>query len=364
MHLAIEAQQLRHDHRGVGRYVRRLLSEMPRHRPSLRYTVGVARAADVAPVRQQLALLSGVLERSEVVELSAWRGMRCDVAWYPWNFVRHRPAAGAIVPTIHDLAPMLQLDGRWWKVVKRWRARRAYAHAVAAADRIITGAVIARDELVRVLGAPSAHIHVVPHAADGFAVDPTAADTLLHALGAHDPFLLAVGSQEARKNLRALYAAMDSLQARGRTMSLVLCGPRGTRVAGYGSRTPAWLHPAGFVSDAQLAALYVRSLALVFPSRYEGFGLPVLEALTAGGVVVCSNASTLPEVGGDAVLYFAPDDVKGLVHQVERLLDEPELRPILQARGAKQGALFSWAQSALGTLAAFDAAIASRMSRA
>lgn len=367
MHLAIDALQLRHDHRGVGRYVRRLLSEMPRHREELRYTLGVARASDVEPVREQLAELPGVLERAQVVPIADWRTLQCDVAWYPWNFVRHRPSAGAIVPTVHDLAPMLQFDGRWWKVLKRRRARRQYAHALAVADRVITGAAAARDEIVALLGADPRRIDVVPHAADSFGVaggatnDPASVastDALLASLQVTGPFLLAVGSQEARKNLRVLFAAAARLHAEGRGLRLVLCGPNASGVVGVGAPPPRWLRWAGFVSDEQLRTLYARCTALVFPSRYEGFGLPVLEALTAGGVVICSDASTLPEVGGDAALYFAPDDAEALAQQVRRLLDEPELRATLQQRGALQAARFSWAQSAKHTLAVFDAAIA------
>lgn len=370
MHLAIDALQLRHDHRGVGRYVRRLLTEMPRHREALRYTLGVARSADVEPVRAQLAALPGVLDRSRVMPIAEWRTLHCDVAWYPWNYVRHRPLTGAIVPTIHDLAPMLQLDGRWWKVLKRHRARRQYRHALAVADLVMTGATAARDEIVARLGADPRGIHVVPHAADGFrpqaesSVSPltsqqrgASADALLASLQVSGPFLLAVGSQEARKNLRVLFDATARLHAEGRALPLVLCGSNSSGVVGVGATPPSWLRWAGFVSDEALRELYARCTALVFPSRYEGFGLPVLEALTAGGVVVCSDASTLPEVGGDAALYFSPDDAAGLAQQVRRLLEEPELRGELLRRGALQAARFSWAQSARDTLAVFDAAI-------
>jgi glycosyltransferase involved in cell wall biosynthesis len=259
---------------------------------------------------------------------------------------------------------MLQLDGRWWKVYKRTRARLRYTRTIAGADHVITGATKAAEELVATFGIPRTRVSVVPHAADDFrAADPALVDTLLAQLGVAGPFLLAVGSQEPRKNLGVLYEAMRLLEQRGCKIPLVLCGPRGIHGFRHGDATPPWLRHAGFVRDDELAALYARASALVFPSRYEGFGLPVLEAMTVGGAVICADASTMPEVGGDAVLYFPPDDASALAAQVVRLLDDPALRATLVTAGARQASRYSWSRSALGTLAALDAGIAAHQRR-
>ena len=359
MHLAVEAIALTRNLRGMGRYARHLLAEMPAHRPELRYTILAKNAADVDPLTEQLAALPRVLERATVRPASAMARLDCDAAWYPCNFVTHRPRSGAIVPTVHDLYPMLQLDGRWWKIYKRSRARYRYTQTLSVADHVITGATKSADELMSVFGTARDRISVVPHAADGLpAVDRALVDPLLHRLDVSGPFLLAVGSQEPRKNLDVLYQAMRLLAAEGRDIPLVLCGPRGIHGVRPGEAAPPWLRHAGFVTDDELAALYARATALVFPSKYEGFGLPVLEAMTVGGVVICSNASTMPEVGGDAVLYFDPDDPHALVAQVTRLLNDDVLRGILLRAGAMQAAKYSWARSAQGTLSAFDLAIA------
>ena len=358
MHLAVEAIALTRNLRGMGRYARHLLAEMPAHRPELRYTILAKNAADVDPLTEQLAALPRVLERATVRPASAMARLDCDAAWYPCNFVTHRPRSGAIVPTVHDLYPMLQLDGRWWKIYKRSRARYRYTQTLSVADHVITGATKSADELMSVFGTARDRISVVPHAADGLpAVDRALVDPLLHRLDVSGPFLLAVGSQEPRKNLDVLYQAMRLLAAEGRDIPLVLCGPRGIHGVRPGEAAPPWLRHAGFVTDDELAALYARATALVFPSKYEGFGLPVLEAMTVGGVVICSNASTMPEVGGDAVLYFDPDDPHALVAQVARLLTDDVLRGTLLRAGAMQAAHYSWARSAQGTLSAFDLAI-------
>ena len=364
MHLAVEAIALTRNLRGMGRYARRLLAAMPAHDAELRYTIFAKNAADIAPLSEQLSVLPRVMERATVRASEAMRDTDCDAAWYPCNFVTHRPRSGAIVPTVHDLYPMLQLDGRWWKFYKRARARHRYAHTLASADHVVTGAVASGQELMSVFGVARDRISVVPHAADGFrAADPLLVNALLQRLDVRGPFLLAVGSQEPRKNLGVLYAAMRVLEAQGRTIPLVMCGPRGIHGVRPGDATPQWLRHAGFVSDDELAALYARATALVFPSRYEGFGLPVLEAMTVGGVVICSNASTMPEVGGDAVLYFDPDDAHALATQVTRLLDDRDLRGVLVRAGAMQAAHYSWSRSAQGTLSAINLGIAAHTRR-
>ena len=138
----------------------------------------------------------------------------------------------------------------------------------------------------------------------------------------------------------------------------MLCGPRGIHGYKPGDAVPSWLRHAGFVRDDELAALYARATALVFPSRYEGFGLPVLEAMTVGGVVICSDASTMPEVGGDAVLYFPPESADILVSQIIRLLDDNSLRETLSRAATLQAGKYSWSLAALGTLNAIDRGIA------
>jgi glycosyltransferase involved in cell wall biosynthesis len=359
MHLAVEAIALTRNLRGMGRYARRLLAAMPAHQPALRYSIFARDRADVATLSEQLAALPMVMERAVVRPASEMADVVCDAAWYPCNFVTHRPQSGAVVPTVHDLFPMLQLDGRWWKVYKRARARYRYSRTVGGADHVITGAQRSATEIIDTFSLAPDRISVVPHAADDFrAADATLVDPILDRLSVRGPFLLAVGSQEPRKNLGVLYAAMRQLAAAGRAIPLVLCGPAGIHGYRDGDRTPEWLRHAGFVRDDELAALYARATALVFPSRYEGFGLPVLEAMTVGGAVICSNASTMPDVGGDAALYFDPDDPAALASQITRLLDDTTLRDTLVRAGLQQASRYSWSQSAAGTLAAIDRGIA------
>jgi glycosyltransferase involved in cell wall biosynthesis len=358
--LAVEAGQLRGDRRGIGRYVHALLPAMLAEAPALgialEITLGVRSASDVDAVRASLR--PGLVPRVRVIPRAEWRREACDVAWYPWNFVRVRPPGGAIVPTLHDLAPMrADIDGRWWKVLKRVRARRAYTHAARAADVVLTGARAAADELVATLGVPADRIVVVPHAADTFATaaDAAAAEAVLATLGVHGPFVLALASRERRKNLGVLWRAMDELAQGPAALPLVLAGGGALALPDR-----PWLRRPGFVSDAVLASLYARATAVVVPSRYEGFGLPVLEAMTAGGAVICADASTLPEVAGAGALRFGPDDAATLARHVRALRDDAALAAALRARGRQRAADFSWRTSARATLGAFRQAMARR----
>lgn len=359
MHVAVEAIAITRNLRGMGRYARSLLAALPRERPDIRFSMFARNDGDIGPLTEQLASLPGVMERTVVRPAREMAEVECDVAWYPCNFVNHLPRRGAIMPTVHDIFPMLQLDGRWWKVVKRARATWRYRRAVTRADHVITVSELSASELVRHFDIARNNISVVPHGADDFRVaDRACADALLARLNVRGPFLLAVSSQEPRKNLGVLYRAMASLAERGEHIPLVLCGPKGVHGYRAGDATPSWLRQAGFVTDTELAALYARATALVFPSLHEGFGLPVLEAMTVGGVVISADASTMPEVGGDAALYFPPNDAAALAGQVTRLVGDPELSVTLREASVRQAAKFSWAASARGTITGFERAIA------
>lgn len=368
VHIGVDASRLVREKRGMGRYVRNLLRELPLARGGVTYTL-FARRGEQAALRDVVQPLGAVAASARMTETSQIPTAQVDVMWYPWNFVAPRALHSAVAVTIHDIVPMIRLDHRWWKVWKRAKYRQRYMHSVQAADAILADSRFTAQEIARVLKPDMSKVHEVLLASDDFALPPgdgdathherAASQDLLERLGVTGPFFMAVGAHEARKNLPVLFAAMRELKKRGAGVPLVLCGP-GTRLsnaAGAGAGADDWLKYAGFVSDAELASLYKTATALVFPSLYEGFGLPPLEAMQCGGRVICANASSLPQVVGDAALLFDPTDVNDLAKQLERLLNDDALRGVLTQRGLEQAEKFRWSKTAAQTLAAFDFAI-------
>lgn len=170
------------------------------------------------------------------------------------------------------------------------------------------------------------------------------------------PYWLSVGSLEPRKNYEALLNAFEQYQQRSRfRYPLWVAGGRGWKSEQIYSqlreledrRIARYL---GYVSDEQLAILYAGATGFLFPSWYEGFGLPVLEAMAQGCPVICSHAASLPEVGGDAVLYINPDRPTDIVEAMLRLEKSEDLRTTLKYAGLTQSRQFNWKKTALNTL--------------
>lgn len=347
----------------MGRYVRNVLRELPLVRDGIAFTVHAGSGGDNRDLR---ALLEGIGATAALADIRPHAELAtttADVAWYPWNFVTPAAQGAPIAVTIHDIVPMIRLDHRWWKVWKRAKYRRRYTNSVTVADAILADSAFTAAEIRRVLAPDMSKVHEVLLASDDFAPGVGDVSPLLAKLGVTGPFFMAVGAHEARKNLPVLFDAMRMLAARGIDTPLVLCGP-GTRLSkAAAAGDDHWLRYAGFVSDSDLAGLYARATALVFPSLYEGFGLPPLEALQCGGRVVCANASSVPQVVGDAALMFPPRDAGALAEQLMRIASDEALRAELTHKGAAQAAKFRWRDTARRTLEAFDSAIARKAHR-
>ena len=354
MHLGIEATKMLGERRGIGRYVRNLLRQFVLQRPAMRFTMYVARAEERAPLSALLGSWDEALgARTTIATIDALPDSDADVVWYPWNLITTAARRPMVVSTL-DLAPMLQLDNPWWRVLRRLKYRRRYRRTAARAAAILTISEFIKRDIVERLRVDPSRVTVTLLSADDMP-DGAATVPLPEQVAAiAGPWFLAVGGQEKRKNLHTLYQAMALLHARGLSVPLVQCGP------GMSAHTRAlhgaapWLMHVGYVSDAQLVALYRRATALVCPSRYEGFGLPVLEAMRAGGAVICADASSLPEVAGTAALRFPWNDASALADQMTRLLADQALREALIARGRDQADHFSWAATAAQTLSCFE----------
>jgi glycosyltransferase involved in cell wall biosynthesis len=280
---------------------------------------------------------------------------RADVFWFPWNVASSSPSGAAVVVTMHDVAPIALPDPRFlkWRKNLRWRVR--YSATARRATIIVADSAFTADEVHRMLGYPRERMRVVLLAADDFTAPPADQDAAtLERLGVQRPFVLTVGAADPRKNLALVQRAMLQVVARHPTVTLVLAGPRPHT---HRDEARPWQQTLGFVSEDELATLYRAAEVLVMPSTYEGFGLPVLEAMRLGTPVICARASSLPEVGGDAAAWVEPHDDTRLAATISELLSDGRTAAAMRAASLAQAGRFSWDETARLTLAAFDDAV-------
>jgi glycosyltransferase involved in cell wall biosynthesis len=354
---------------GTGTYIRHLVPALLRQDPGLEVKLFHARFDDAVPERWMRSLW--------VEELS--RGIR----WlYPrWNLTGrpslpqalaslelvHAPSPVGVPPaadgqrlvvTVHDLAFLVVphvFPSVWrnlFRVGLRAAARRA--EAIVAVSRNTAEDLLSRTRV------DPAKVHVIPEAAAApeEAADPEEA---VARLKVPRPYLLFVGTLEPRKNLVRLIRAYRRAAATGLPHALVLAGPLGWRhqtllreIALYGPGDVVLTGPLG---PAELDALYRSAAAFIYPALYEGFGLPVLEAMSRGVPTICSNTSSLPEVAGDAALGVNPASVREIASAIEVLLTDPALMQRLAERGRARAERFSWDETARLTLQVYEKAL-------
>jgi len=321
-------------------------------------------------------------EDLEAPERSGLQAATCEgyapdrLAWLPWPVARgiiklsHRlplpdlfhslslaypaPAGRPAVYTIHDLPPARFPDeGR----LPRWAKE-----AAQAAAGVVTPSEFAKTELMTLLGLLEERVHVVPNGYEQgvFHLGVPAADpAMLAALGIHGPFLLYSGGFTRRKNVRALLEAWAQLALSFPDLSLVLAGPTEPLAAVIAESLAPRVILAGYLDRAALPRVLKAATALVYPSIYEGFGLPPLEAMALGVPVVAVRAGAVPEVAGDCAV-LAPDGTpESLAAAMRTLLEDSALAASLRRRGPAQAGRFSWEDHAAQVLQIYGSVAAS-----
>ena len=360
-HYILDARTATPHFPGIGRYVSNLAEAMvPQLGGDERLTVlerpGYPVELPDHPATQSVVVNASPFSlRQQRVVPRVLREVGGDLYHSPYYLMPYRLGIPSIL-TVHDLIPLLFPEYSSWRA--RWLFRRMTAMALRASTRTIAVSHATRQDVLTYFAAPPDQITAIPEAADPhFFLQPeSAVHNLRQRYDLWDPFVLYVGSNKPHKNLVRLVEAWAEVTPSFPHITLVIAGswistyPEARTRAeqlDLSNRAVRWLGP---LSEKDLPALYGAATLFVFPSLYEGFGLPVIEAMACGAPVACSRVSSLPEVVGDSALLFDPEHASSIAEAIAQALGDDALRADLRERGLHRVSEFSWERTARETL--------------
>lgn len=353
---------------GIGRYIQNLIAHLPQVDGSCRITAITGAKTIELPVYANLDIQATArdipvysLIKEQFLLPAEMNRSAPDIFHYPsFNMPLRNPKPAVV--TIHDL--VYYLDPASCSRLRHYYARIMFPLVARSARRIIAGSEHTKVDIVNHLKVNPAKVTVIHHGVSAV-YKPVADERLIDEVRLRykivGDYILYVGSHHPRKNLKRLIEAFALIKAEG--LRLVITGAIEPR-RGELYDTPSRLGMArrviftGSVSEKDLPALYSGALVFVMPSIYEGFGLPPLEAMACGTPVASSNATSLPEVTGDAALTFDPLDTTAISACMDRLISDTGLRERLRELGLARAKKFSWRRTAEQTLGVYLAALA------
>jgi glycosyltransferase involved in cell wall biosynthesis len=386
VHVGINAWFLHQETTGSGQYLRHLLCEFAAADNTYRYTLflspaqpGSAYSLDLPPQRFRQMALNTLFDKQNANLTKLWfeqvavphaaRRLGVDLLHVPYWGSPLQPSTPTIV-TVHDVIPLLLPAYRGGVPVRTYT--RLVGRAARRANCVLTDSIASQQDIVRFLGISAGRVcavHLAPDARFRPVTDPARSAALRQRYGLPDRYLLYLGGFDQRKNVPTLLRAFAQFQGRQSDARLVVVGklpdvdstffPDPRRVA----RTldlGEVVQFVGWVPDDEKPVLYAGATAFVFPRRYEGFGLPPLEAMACGTPVIGSTAASLPEVIGDGGLLVPPDDVNGLAEAMSCLWSDVHLRQTLRHRALAHAAGFCWGKTASQTLQAYKDVMSGR----
>jgi glycosyltransferase involved in cell wall biosynthesis len=367
-------------HTGSGQYLRALLEWLPRVAPQHEHHVVVplARGQTKPALDGAASSVTVHIERcgggnlaklrfEQLLFPRACRRLKADLAHVPyWAPPLRSPAP--IVVTVHDLIPLLLPQYRGGRAVQLYTA--LVSAATAGAKLVLTDSQASARDIQQTLKIPAERVRAIYLAAGpsyGPKGDWQVDDPIRARYGLEEGYVLYAGGFDARKNVRGLLSAWTWADASiGQTYPLVLAGslpePDGVLFEDYPAlarelNVAETVKFIGHVDEADKPALYRGATVFAYPSRYEGFGLPPLEAMASGVPVVTTTAGSLPEVMGTAAYLLPPDDTRNFSAAIITLVVEPRVHEEMRARGLAQAQKFSWEQTARETADAYVAAV-------
>jgi glycosyltransferase involved in cell wall biosynthesis len=287
-----------------------------------------------------------------------WLAGESDVVMAP-NFVPPPTSAQRVVVVVHDLAFVVMpetaphQDARW---------RRGFERSLERATAVIVPSEAARQDLVRFYGTDFSRVHVIHHGTDTEAFSPAIpleVEEIRRRFAIEGPYIIFLGGLEPRKNLEALVRAFGMIN--DQRCSLVLAGGAVSWAPDYTDRIDRAMAElpgdvrgrivrTGYVTDADRRLLLSGAEVLAYPSRYEGFGFPILEGFAANVPVLTSNRASMPEIAGNGAVLVDPDDAASIAKGLDELLGDEDLRNVLRASGTARVASFTWERCARETV--------------
>jgi glycosyltransferase involved in cell wall biosynthesis len=356
---------------GVGVYSQEILKQLLARNDARKFKViypgrkGAARVRELHPTWEVVEIpdrrfLYPLWHTFDSPSIDKWIG-DCDLVHFLSGSVS-LPAKCPSILCVHDAASISNPSDYPFR--RRWFKAKMLERALDRRAKIVTVSYSARKEIARFLGISEESISVTHLGVDRMCYNrksEQAVSTLRQALNLPNKFFLFVGVLSPRKNAIVLLRAFERYCSTtdGRA-DLVVVGPdlgwkngeTNAFLAEMGARNR--VHLLGFVPQIDMPTIYSAATALILPSRYEGFGLPLIEAMACGLPVICSNATSLPEIAGDAAILIAPDDVPGFSNAMQLIDSSTEERDRLARLGIARSEIFTWGECAKQTVQIYD----------
>ncbi len=348
---------------GIGQYVRQLFPAMSKLNSSIDW-VGFSSASQTTPIHGLESVASLTMKPSQSGWLPHWMRHNSESLdlFHGTNFKAPNYGQEKTVLTIHDLwldrhpAYSKKLLGQG---ISSWKTRRGAIRA----GKIIAVSEFTKQEIHEVFGIPLEKIAVIYHGCSGEMFtdnDASKWNEVKARLGLSDrPFILFVGGAEPRKNHRVLFEALAQSPRLRQEYSLIAVGDETVKEESLHRTAQALglseiIQCPGLLSTSDLRVIYSHATALVYPSHYEGFGIPLLEAMACGTPIITGQETALPEVAGNAALYVNVQDPEQLGATLEQLLNDSELTERLRMNGFKRVKQFTWEKAARETLEVYQ----------
>ncbi|BAF71304.1 glycosyltransferase family 4 protein [Sulfurovum sp. NBC37-1] len=281
-----------------------------------------------------------------------------DLYWQP-NYIPKKVKAEKVVTTVHDFS--FHIQSEWHPKERLKYYQKNFWKKAAVSDWIITGSNFTKKEIMKYMNYPEGRISVIYHAVDHDlykVYDEHILQTTKEKFELGDHYLLFVGSIEPRKNLLNLLKAYHLLSDEiKKDYPLVLVGFKGwenKEIMYEIEQEKEHIRYLGYLSDAELAHVYNLATLFIYPSLYEGFGIPPLEAMACGTAVIASNAASLPEACGDAAEYIDPVSSHDIAEKIRDILSDSVKRDIMINKGLEHAKLFTWEKAAAEHIKVFE----------